>query len=371
MQKKGNIIGWLLAVALSLPLTAQHQPVFPGLSGQPLLDSLATAYKPTFLIGQAQSRDTLFGKIDNRNDSLTCVYTGFTIWLDPNLDPTQAAFMNNSPNAINTEHTYPQSLGASGLAEGDLHHLYPTRANVNAARGNNPFADIPDEETEQWYYLGQASSTIPAINKELYSERKDGVFEPREDHKGNVARSMFYFYTMYKAQADQQNPNYFESQRQTLCAWHYLDPVDQREWDRTWAIAQYQSTPNPFVLDCTLPERSYCSDLGFFCLVEAEELRRAGQAALQPEVSPNPAGRAGFTVTCHADRAGSVSLELFDWSGKLLERKDLGQLPPGTFNWHWQRGADMPAGMAVLRIRHETPDATLLATKRILLLPWD
>ncbi|MEY3367638.1 MAG: hypothetical protein RI973_793 [Bacteroidota bacterium] len=369
MQKTGNLIGWLLALATSLPLAAQHQPVFPGLSGQQLFDSLATAYKPTFQIGQAQSRDTLFGKIDNRNDSLACVYTGFTIWLDPSLDPTQAAFMNNSPNAINTEHTYPQSLGASGLAEGDLHHLYPTRANVNAARGNNPFAEIPDEETEEWYYLGQISGTMPAANKELYSERKDGVFEPREDHKGNVARSMFYFYTMYKAQADQQNSTYFESQRQTLCAWHYLDPVDDREWERTWAIAQYQSTPNPFVLDCTLPERSYCSDFGSICLVAAKERQQAGQA-IRLEVSPNPAG-AGFTVTCLTDRAGTLVLEFFDWSGKLLERKDVGPLPPGTFSCQWQRSAGMPAGMAVLRARYQTPEGVLVATERMVLLPRD
>ena len=118
MQIKINAV--LFFFFLTLGASAQQQPVFSNLSGPELLDSLVSAFKPAISMPQAQARDTLFGKIDNPDDSLTCVYTGFTIWLDPTQDPTQAAFMNNSPDAINTEHTYPQSLRASGLAEGDL-----------------------------------------------------------------------------------------------------------------------------------------------------------------------------------------------------------------------------------------------------------
>ncbi|MFQ5447450.1 MAG: endonuclease, partial [Saprospiraceae bacterium] len=268
-----KIVTIILFVCITVQMSAQqHQDVFPGLSGQELLDALVSEYKPTQLLPQAQARDTLFGKIDNHNDSLTCVYTGFTIWLDPAEDPTQAAYMNGGPDAINTEHTYPQSLGATGAAAGDMHHLYPTRADVNAGRGNSPFAEIPDSETDEWYYLNQSQSSVPVSNIDLYSERTGTLFEPREDHKGNVARSMMYFYTMYKAQADQAGPVFFEVQRQTLCAWHFLDPVDETEWNRTWKIAEHQSgKPNPFVLDCTLPERTYCGEFGMTCTVATSE----------------------------------------------------------------------------------------------------
>ena len=64
------------------------------------------------------------------------------------------------------------------------------------ARADFPFAEIPDNETDTWYYLTLTLNTIPSSNIDLYSERRNGFFEPREDHKGNVARAMFYFYTM-------------------------------------------------------------------------------------------------------------------------------------------------------------------------------
>jgi len=100
---------------------------------------------------------------------------------------------------------------------------------------------------------------MPNTEIELYSERKNGTFEPREDHKGNVARAMFYFNTMYHAEANDADPNFFELQRQTLCAWHHLDPADSLEIARSWQIANYQDgKPNPYVLDCSLAARSFC-----------------------------------------------------------------------------------------------------------------
>lgn len=169
--------------------------------------------------------------------------------------------MNNSPDGINLEHTYPKSKGSgSGNAENDMHHLFPTRSPVNTARGNLPFGEINDNETDTWYFLNMTSNSIPSENIDKYSERVTGLFEPQESHKGNVARAMMYFYTMYKEEADLADPMFFESQRSTLCDWHMLDPVDSLEWERTFKIAQYQSNkPNPFVLDSTLMQRSYCS----------------------------------------------------------------------------------------------------------------
>ncbi|RMF22906.1 MAG: hypothetical protein D6765_13770, partial [Bacteroidetes bacterium] len=269
MPAPGNLLRsgafWGLLFGAQFALGQGHQPVFPGLTGDALLDSLRAHYSPTTILNNADARDTLFARIYNHDDSLTCVYTGFTIWLDPTQDPTQAAFMNGGPDAINTEHTYPQSFGATGLARSDMHHLFPTRLSANDARANDPFAEIPDESTERWFYLDQVLTTPPATHRERYSEDRPDAFEPREDHKGNVARAMFYFYTIYREQADAANAAFFESQRPTLCQWHFLDPVDALEWERTFKIAAYQGNPNPFVLDCTLPERSYCAEFAPRC----------------------------------------------------------------------------------------------------------
>lgn len=338
-----------LCILLKISALAQYEPVFSGLQGQELLDSLVLAYKPPVLLSQAFARDTLFARIYSYNDSLTCVYTGYRIYLDPTQDPTQAAFAKG----INTEHTFPQSLGAMNQAEGDMHHLYPTREGVNADRGNLPFAEIPDSQTEDWYYLDQELSNIPSANINLFSERKSGFFEPREDHKGNVARAMFYFYTMYKAQADAANQTFFESQRQTLCAWHLLDPVNEPEWNRTWRIAQYQSgKPNPFVLDCTLPERCYCEEFGQTCTPAASEEVAENQSFSFESIAPNPfSGAATLRFLLH--EPGQVRLEVLNAFGQKLEVQDLGWLSTGPHQAEWTKKAATSSGMYFFRFVFE------------------
>jgi len=359
----------ILFACLGFHVSAQqHQDVFPGLSGQELLDSLVSDYKPVLLLPQAQARDTLFGEIDNHNDSLTGVYSGFTIWLDPTKDPTQAAYMNGGPDAINTEHTYPQSLGATGAAAGDMHHLYPTRADVNADRGNSPFAEIPDSETDEWYYLGQSQSSIPASNIDLYSERKGALFEPREDHKGNVARSMMYFYTMYRAQADAADPAFFELQRQTFCAWHYLDPVDQTEWNRTWKIAQHQSgKPNPFVLDCTLPERTFCGEFGTTCIVADIERSKSGGFVLMQN-KPNPFA-VGTTFSWELMQTGHVQLELFDALGRKIAIPFDGWETAGVHHINWERPVAIGAGLGFYRLVFENENGRYATIGKMMILP--
>jgi hypothetical protein len=329
-----NILILFLFTYPHYPCFAQlHQPVFPALQGNELIAKVIETFKPQILLPQAMGRDTLFGKIDNQNDSLTCIYTGFTIWLDPKQDPTQAAFQNNGPDAMNTEHTYPQSLGATGVAEGDLHHLYPSRADVNAARANSPFTEIPDKETETWYYLNKKSTSVPTMNIELYSERKGDFFEPREDAKGNIARSMMYFYTMYKAQADLENPTFFESQRLTLCEWHYQDPVDEKEWQRTWKIARYQDAkPNPFVLDCSLASRTFCAELKKTCLTTAEAVSLESDD-FEINVFPNP-GSSLITFLWNSVKSGFIQIEVFDVLGRRLTSHN-GWYSEGRNEWLW------------------------------------
>ncbi|MCB0562372.1 MAG: endonuclease, partial [Phaeodactylibacter sp.] len=214
----------LVSLSLLLPQAyAQYEAVFPALDGPALIQALQSNYTPDQVLPFGNSRDTLFSRVDAHDDSLTCVYTGYTIYLDPAEDPTVAAFSKG----INTEHTYPQAFGASQEpARADMHHLYPTREDVNAARANLPFREIPDGQAQSWFYLNQQQSNIPSANRDLYSEYSSIGFEPPEAQKGDVARAMFYFYTIYRSQANAEDPNFFESQRETLCEWHIADPVD-------------------------------------------------------------------------------------------------------------------------------------------------
>ncbi len=307
-------------VFLFLAFQSTGQGIFPALTGTELLNALALNYKPATVLPFNDARDTLFSRIYAQNDNLTCVYTGMTIYLDPAQDPTVAAFGDGGTNGINTEHTYPQSKGAEfGNPRADMHHLYPTRVEPNGKRGDAPFSEIADNQTEEWYYLNQKQSNIPTSNIERYSEYKDYVFEPREDHKGNVARAMFYFYTMYKAEADLADNSYFESQRLTLCNWHQLDPADLTEASRTWAIAGYQDgKPNPFVLDCTLARRTYCPGLPIGCLspTSSTDLEKIDWFTLENN-APNPFVEA-TSIRFHTSRECHVKIEVSDMTGRQV-----------------------------------------------------
>lgn len=296
-------------------LSAQgFESVFPALSGAELIDSVASNYRPTTVLDYANARDTLYARVlAIDDDSLRCIYSGHTLYLDPTQDPTQYVYQNGGSNGMNTEHAYPQSKGAAdGNARSDMHHLYPARIPVNEVRGDVPFMEIPDAQTHKWYILNQILTNIPAVNRDAYTEFKTGAFEPRESVKGDIARSLFYFYTMYQAQANLADPNYFELQRTTLCQWAQQDPADSIELRKTWRIAPYQDgKPNPFVIDCTLASRSWCPGVALNCLVSTDAPPAPFGGALR--VWPNPAHEMLYV---QSESGVSATISLSDFLGR-------------------------------------------------------
>lgn len=296
-----------------------HTPLYPNLADNDLLVAIQENYKPDTVLSYGQARDTMFSKIYNINDSLECVYTGYKIYLDPTEDPTDAAYMNGIATGINTEHTYPRSKGAeSGNPKSDMHHLYATRTPVNGDRGSLPFADVNDASTLEWYRLGSSQSNIPSSSiRDEFSELGSGAFEPREVHKGNVARAMMYFYTMYRQEADNAAPGYFEGQRETFLRWHQEDPVDALEYERTWQIADYQSgKPNPFVLDTLLAYRIYCvNDLGVCDYTTSTASTDLNKNQLGQNY-PNPMIHQSTTIPYELNGNFHVKLSVFDWLGR-------------------------------------------------------
>ena len=238
-----------------------HTELYPGLEGQDLIEALRADFMPDRVLFYDDARDTLFARIHREaGDSLRCVYTGRALWLDPAWDPTSYAW--NHALRFSTEHTWPQSKGAYEGTPGhsDLHHLYPTVQEANAARSNYLFADIPDSETSTWFGPYGTQTTMPTIHPEYFSERLNTVaFEPREDHKGDAARALFYFAAIYEEYADL---TWLEGQTQTLLAWHETDPVTLAEAARNGFIATYQGNENPFVLDPTLAMRAFGDGVG-------------------------------------------------------------------------------------------------------------
>lgn len=296
----------------------EHVDVFPDLEGTVLLDAIQDEYKPTLVLTYGQCRDTLMGYVINENDSTQCIYTGLKKYLNPNGDPTSEAY-NTGNIKINTEHVYPRSLGAGdGNARSDMHHLFPSKEIVNTARSNDPFMEINDNQTEKWFYLDQELTSKPSSNIDNYSEDIPLGFEPREAVKGDIARAMFYFYTIYRSNADNADPNYFEGQRETLCQWHLADPVDDTEWTRTQRIANVQGKANPFILDCSAAIRLYCPNQSDS---ECPEISNVEDDIYHRGVNlvPNP----GFDkITVQSDIAWT-NANVYNIIGKLIDTYDV------------------------------------------------
>jgi hypothetical protein len=168
------------------------------------------------------SRRFLFMDLDNHDGEVECVYTGLRF-----------AIATYPPDwgVVNTEHSWPQSLGADNdPAQCDMNHLYPADATANARRGNWPFGD--EAGTSAW---SQGGSTLWKIDGEHQQ------FEPRPVHAGNVARSMLYFAMRYDYALS-------ADERALYRAWSEQDPVDSAELARAERIRAQQNVGNPFVV---------------------------------------------------------------------------------------------------------------------------
>ncbi len=166
-----------------------------------------------------EARNEMFSLVDNVGGQVQCVYTGQ--WVTTSSIP--------DPSVMNTEHTWPRSQGSDTLpALSDLNHLFPVMTDANSTRSNYPFGEV---EYANWSSGGSL---------EGYDASGREVFEPRDSHKGDVARAMFYFAVRYE-----KSIPYFEEE--VLREWNIMDPPDAKEIQRAGTIEDIQGKRNPFV----------------------------------------------------------------------------------------------------------------------------
>ncbi len=327
---------WLFVlIVLTVMTTEAQEMIHPDLMGSRLEQAVVEDYKPNFVEMYSRAREILYTEIYNIDDSVHTIYTDHTLYLPPSEEyPIQFLAMNAQPNGINAEHIYPRSKGAretNGNAFSDMHNLAPCRWEVNEARSNFAFAEILDTDTDQWFYKDTKLSNPDELSNEeiqKYSEvdvypNNFGYFEPREEVKGDIARAVFYFYTMYREAALEADPDFFEDMKADLCEWQANDPVDELELSRTQAIAVYQDgKANPFVADCTLASRMYCEnnppncqDLSTSTIETSLDLAEDFDPQIQ--VLPNP-NEGIFKLDISNIKPHNYSLRIFDQSGKKM-----------------------------------------------------
>jgi endonuclease I len=251
---------------------------FPGsyydgtrnLWGEDLKDELTSIIDGHTSLGYTLARDHMYGSIDNVDGWVECVYTGRTAFFNTRAGATA--------NNFNCEHTWPQSF--SGEAEpmrSDIFHLYPSDVTANSMRANLDFGIVV---SQTWGVGGSKLGTDSDAQM---------VFEPRDVHKGNVARTHFYFIIRYDGNYNSYvDPAKMETH---FRSWHVSDPVDSAEEQRNEDIFDLQHNRNPFIDHPALADRIS----SFFGTATHD---------LSPEIATAPAaidmGIVGFNLTAHA-----------------------------------------------------------------------
>lgn len=265
------ILTVVLFLGIGGTLFAQNQTIGGNLTGEPLQEFLRENYTPNLTLGYNTARDRMYTILDNRGGKVIGVYTYFEMPVDPN-SSTPRSDAYDGGNGINAEHLWPQSkyLGDEPM-KSDLHHLRSTEVRVNQDRGNLKFGTIPDSDVDRWYNKSSRDDTgliytitaPPQAERDQWSKIKlNDRFESKLDTKGDIARSMFYFYTIYRNEADAEDSGFFSSMDDALLEWHDIDEVDSDELLRTETISTWQGNVNPFVMDTTLVRRAYFMEDG-------------------------------------------------------------------------------------------------------------
>jgi endonuclease I len=184
-----------------------------------LEQALRTDHKGHKQLSYREARYRMFSEIDNKNGQVEGAYTGRTITTQGIPDPSD----------FNTEHTWPQSRGGDeDGAKSDLHHLFPVDAGANTRRLAHRFGVVASASWESGgSKVGESDSGMT-------------VFEPRDQHKGDAARAMFYVASIYNMDIPQ-----FEET--VLRTWHENDPVSIKERRRHRAIYGVQNSRNRYI----------------------------------------------------------------------------------------------------------------------------
>ena len=177
-------------------------------------------------------------------------------------------------SGCNIEHSLANSWWGASKSDQykDCYLLNPSNSTANSARSNYPLGKVTNlVKTAGSLKIG--TQHHDALNVDFY------IFEPKDEYKGDFARTYFYVITCYGrdlygnypdlpptskksgygwrldnasvgSKYAMQNDNYLEFQpweQEVLIQWHRQDPVSVKEINRADAVSNFQHNRNPFI----------------------------------------------------------------------------------------------------------------------------
>jgi hypothetical protein len=263
------------------------------------------------LIDEFYERDTTNGQ-----RVTTCVYSSFDNIYTPPMDFS----------VMSREHTICDSwmttTGDNSTKQyQDYHNLFPTRlASVNQTRSNYPLGEVVNVTSS---YIDGKFGT---------NSLGQTVYEPRDEHKGDAARAMFYMLIAYDGFVtgwggfDNLLSNAPMQDQDVLKSWHWNDLPDGLDHARNDYLDSLQGNRNPFV-----------DSVDFVCFIDFNNLNKITSTApcLTTPVSveenfiseitsvyPNPA-TSNLTIATEVKEDHAAELRITDITGRIIQSMNI------------------------------------------------
>ncbi len=244
----GRKVGSLATFSGGVLGGAEYYQGTEGLNGNELKSRLHMIIRDAMRLNYNQTINELqfTDQDDLHPDRVIMIYSGKSL----------AAAGDGTASDWNREHIWAKVRGfphADMIPYTDLHHLRACEVTVNSTRSSMDFGEVA---------AGREVTDAPGVRY----DSDLGIFEPRDEVKGDIARVMFYMDVRYQGDrakepdlrlvehlpahirngVDADGHGYFAN-LSTLIRWHEQDPVDDRERRRNERVWQVQGNRNPFV----------------------------------------------------------------------------------------------------------------------------
>lgn len=290
---------------------------------------------------------------------ITCIYSGQNyVYTAPLQWYTSTPFSREHTWC----HSWMPSYSSTSVNEySDQHHLFPiNQTQANAVRSNHP--------------LGEVVTVISSYLEGSYGYDASGnlVYEPRNSHKGDAARALFYMSVRYDGVSGRNwKFNYLNGTTlpalsedpqdlTTLQTWNDADPPDNYEIARNDYIQSIQQNRNPFVDNPSWTDYINFDDLSYIAHKTEPGLSPPVVKTLSLEAYPVPfSDELQVSVLSPREEAGTV--EIYSALGNLVSQESW-SLVVGE-NHISLPAATLPSGWYVVRVSTETVSETLRVVK--------
>lgn len=169
------------------------------------------------------SRYEACDEAENDSSSIICIYTRHNIKKNSHVG-------SYSWDTWNREHVWTQTKYPNSKT--DNHNIFACEGEINNIRGNYSYAEVAHNNTTQ--------VTVHGHLTDCYFD--NSYFEPCDDAKGEIARSVMYGTVMYS-----YNMTEIAKNIETMLKWHLEHPVSNRDVYRNNTAYSLQGNRNPFV----------------------------------------------------------------------------------------------------------------------------